>query len=138
MPIEDGEAEEVTILQIRAKLFALQSKETGWKERGVGTLKVNVHRDTMDFWPSGQFTPGSFDPSTMKSEDAPVARLVMRQENTHRVILNTIIYKALEFKDKPSTTGAQMFFTAMEGDAEPKPIQMLLKACFNLHLPRNV
>jgi DEAD/DEAH box helicase domain-containing protein len=51
----------------------------------------------------------------------------MRQENTHRVILNTIIVRAMEFKPKPATSTAQILFTAFEGDKEPKPINMLLK-----------
>jgi hypothetical protein len=33
----------------------------------------------------------------------------------------------MEFKDKPSTTAAQIIFTAFEGEKEPKPIQMLLR-----------
>lgn len=53
----------------------------------------------------------------------------MRQENTHRVVLNTIIVRAMEFKDKPGTTAAQILFTAFEGEKELKPINMLLKVC---------
>ena len=81
---------------------------------------------------NGQPVPGSFDASGLEEEDADpsapqVARLIMRQENTHRVILNTIIVRAMEFKPKPSTSSAQILFTAFEGDKEPKPINMLLK-----------
>lgn len=81
---------------------------------------------------NGQTLPGSFDASGLEDEDpdpnAPqVARLIMRQENTHRVILNTIIVRAMEFKPKPSASTAQILFTAFEGDKEPKPINMLLK-----------
>jgi hypothetical protein len=75
---------------------------------------------------------GSFDPSGLEDEDADpnapqVARLIMRQENTHRVVLNTVIVRAMEFKPKPSASTAQILFTAFEGDKEPKPINMLLK-----------
>ena len=118
---------------MRVKLFALESKETGWKERGVGTLKINVPEPCVSFDDNGVPIPGSFDISGLEGEDgddssAPrVPRLIMRQENTHRVILNTILVRAMEFKDKPSTTGAQILFTAFEGDKEPKPINMLLK-----------
>ena len=131
--VEDGESGEATLLQIRAKLFALDSKEKGWKERGVGTLKVNVPECCATFDENGAPIPGSFDVSGFEDEDegdikAPkVPRLIMRQENTHRVILNTILVKAMEFKDKPSTSGAQILFTAFEGEKEPKPINMLLK-----------
>ena len=131
--IEDGESGEATLLQIRAKLFALDSKEKGWKERGVGTLKINVPETCASFEENGAPIPGSFDISGVEDEDegdvtaSKVPRLIMRQENTHRVILNTILVRAMEFKDKPSTSGAQILFTAFEGDREPKPINMLLK-----------
>jgi hypothetical protein len=131
--IEDGESGEATLLQMRAKLFAIDSKEAGWKERGVGTLKVNVPKSCASFDENEAAIPGSFDASGLEDEDedptAPrVARLIMRQENTHRVVLNTVIVRAMEFKDKPSNSSAQILFTAFEGDKEPKPINMLLKA----------
>jgi hypothetical protein len=130
--IEDGESGEATLVQLRAKLFALDNKELGWKERGVGTLKINVPKLCASYDENGVPIPGSFDVSGFdcyeEDDDTPkVPRLVMRQENTHRVILNTIIVKALEFKDKPSTNTAQIMFTAFEGDQELKPVNMLLK-----------
>jgi hypothetical protein len=139
VPIEDGESGEATLLQIRAKLFAIESKEAGWKERGVGTLKINVPRSCANFDDHGVAIPGSFDASGLEDEEeadknAPkVARLIMRQENTHRVVLNTIILKAMKFEDKPSTNTAQILFTAFEGTTEAKPINMLLKvSCLSL------
>ncbi len=131
--IDDGEAGEVSLLQFRAKLFALESKEAGWKERGVGTLKVNVPKACASFDDDGHPIPGSFDASGLEDEDADskgprVTRLIMRQENTHRVILNTILVPAMEFRDKPSASSAQILFTAFEGEKEPKPINLLLKA----------
>ena len=122
--IDDGEAEEATILQIRAKLFAMGSKEAGWKERGVGTLKINAPKACVDIDDNGHTIPGSFDSSMLEGHSV---RLVMRQENTHRVILNTVVLKAMEFKPKPSTTSAQVLFTAFEGEVEAKPINMILK-----------
>ncbi|TAQ89987.1 hypothetical protein B7494_g1687 [Chlorociboria aeruginascens] len=132
VPVEDGEAGEATLLQMRAKLFALTSKETGWKERGVGTLKINVPKPCASFDENGLAIPGSFAASGLEDVDesstsSRVPRLIMRQENTHRVILNTIIVRAMEFKDKPAQTTAQIIFTAFEGETEPKPISMLLK-----------
>ncbi|KAH8659160.1 hypothetical protein BGZ60DRAFT_456620 [Tricladium varicosporioides] len=129
VPIEDGESGETTLLQLRAKLFALDSKEAGWKERGVGTLKINVPTPCAGFDENGVPVPGSFDASGLEDLDedsnAPrVPRLIMRQENTHRVILNTIIVRAMEFNDKPSTNTAQILFTGFEGE---KPTNMLLK-----------
>jgi hypothetical protein len=130
--VEDGESGEATLLQMRVKLFALDSKEKGWKERGVGTLKINVPEACVSFDDNGVPIPGSFDISGLEDDGEEsttprVPRLIMRQENTHRVILNTILVRAMDFKDKPSTTGAQILFTAFEGEKEPKPINMLLK-----------
>lgn len=131
--VEDGESGEVTLLQIRAKLFALGSKEVGWKERGVGSLKINVPSSCVSFDENQHPLPGSFDLSGLNDEEDEgitgprVPRLIMRQENTHRVILNTVVVRAMEFKDKASNTAAQIIFTAFEGEKEPKPIQMLLK-----------
>ena len=117
---------------MRAKLFAIESKEAGWKERGVGTLKINVPKSCASYDENGLPISGSFDTSELDDEDeessgSRVARLIMRQENTHRVILNTVIVRAMKFEDKPSTSSAQILFTAFEGDIEPKPINMLLK-----------
>ncbi|PBP17163.1 dead deah box DNA helicase [Diplocarpon rosae] len=130
--VADGEAGEATLLQLRAKLFALESKEAGWKERGVGTLKINVPKSCVSYDDYGVPQPGSFDLSGLEDDEAGsggprVARLIMRQENTHRVVLNTAIVRAMEFKDKPSNSTAQIIFTAFEGDKEPKPVNMLLK-----------
>ncbi|PQE31192.1 DEAD DEAH box helicase protein [Rutstroemia sp. NJR-2017a WRK4] len=122
--IDDGEADEITLLQVRAKLFALGSKEVGWKERGVGTLKINAPKACVEFDDNGHSISGSFDSSALEGRSV---RLIMRQENTHRVILNTVVFKAMEFKPKPSTNSAQILFTAFEGDSDPKPINMLLK-----------
>ncbi|KAH8804736.1 hypothetical protein F5884DRAFT_678414 [Xylogone sp. PMI_703] len=133
--VDDGEAGEATMLQVRAKLFVLDSKEVGWKERGVGTLKINVPRACAEFDDNGAVIPGSFDASGLEEEDEEsstgprVPRLILRQENTHRVILNTIIVRAMEFKDKPSSSGTQIMFTAFEGD---KPLNVLVKVILTL------
>lgn len=128
-PVDDGEAGEATLLQLRGKLYTLESKETGWKERGVGTLKVNVNKSCVEMGENGQPIPDSLDFSTMDdNENVPAARLIMRQENTHRVILNTIIVQAMGFQQKPSSaTAVQILFTAFEGEKESKPANMLLK-----------
>ena len=41
--VTTGEEEEDTIHQVRGKLFSL-ADSTQWKERGTGTLKLNVRR----------------------------------------------------------------------------------------------
>ena len=37
-----GEEDEETIHQVRGKLYALQGSQ--WKEKGTGTLKLNINR----------------------------------------------------------------------------------------------
>ena len=95
-------------------------------------MKINVPKTCVSMDYSGHPIPGSFDPSGLDDDDetAPkVPRLILRQENTHRVILNTALLKAMKFQDKQATSTAQIFFTAIEGDKEPKPVNMLLKVC---------
>jgi hypothetical protein len=79
--IEDGESGEATLVQLRAKLFALDNKEAGWKERGVGTLKINVPKLCASYDENGVPIPGSFDVSGFdcyeEDDDTPkVPRLV--------------------------------------------------------------
>jgi Ran-binding protein 3 len=45
IPVPTGEEEESTVYQTRVKLFALDDEVAGWKERGVGSLKLNKRRD---------------------------------------------------------------------------------------------
>jgi len=135
--VDDGESHEATLLQVRSKLYAVESKEVGWKERGVGNLKINVPKSCVTFDEDGQAIPNSFDASLLYENSDPsaprVARLIMRQENTHRVILNTMIISAAEFMDSRATTSraqsttAHILFTAFEGEKEARPINMLLK-----------
>jgi RanBP1 domain len=43
LSVMTGEEEEDTVHQVRGKLFSL-ADSTQWKERGTGTLKLNVRR----------------------------------------------------------------------------------------------
>ncbi|GJJ11182.1 hypothetical protein Clacol_005414 [Clathrus columnatus] len=67
-----GEEDEYTEFQVRAKLFMLDPTAT-WKERGIGTLKLNVNERT------GR------------------PRLVLRTDGVHRVILNSYLFKGMGF-----------------------------------------
>ncbi|KAF8579940.1 hypothetical protein K439DRAFT_1663031 [Ramaria rubella] len=69
--VTTGEEEERTEHQVRAKLFALE--DGLWKERGVGTLKLNVHKKT------GR------------------ARMVLRTDGVLRLVLNTSLFKGMNF-----------------------------------------
>ncbi|KEY70865.1 hypothetical protein S7711_00711 [Stachybotrys chartarum IBT 7711] len=135
--VNDGEAGESTILSVRAKMFHLD-KEAGWKERGAGMLKINVPSACVEFDSSDTPVPGSFDASGLSAETedednktahAKVVRLLMRQDQTHRVILNTAILPAMKFTEKASLKSVGILFTAFEGsDAKPVSITMRMSA----------
>lgn len=132
--VNDGEAGEATITSVRAKVFYLD-KEAGWKERGSGMLKINVPEVCVEFDDSGSPIPGSFDASGLELDDVAeggnaggpkVARLILRQDQTHRVILNTAILPAMKFQEKASLKSVGILFTAFEG-AEAKPVNITVR-----------
>ncbi|SPO28374.1 related to YRB2 - Ran-GTPase-binding protein involved in nuclear protein export [Ustilago trichophora] len=69
-----GEEDEESIHSIRAKLYTM-AQDQSWKERGTGTLRVNVAK---------------------KSSDKRPARLVMRADGVLRVILNVSLFKGMK------------------------------------------
>lgn len=93
-------------------------------------LKINVPRSCVEFDDSNVVVPGSFDASGLDDDDsdkaAPkVVRLLMRQDQTHRVILNTAIISAMKFQEKTSLKSTSVLFTAFEGDsAQPLLVTM--------------
>jgi hypothetical protein len=129
--IESGEEGEATLLQCRAKLFTMSDKQ--WKEAGVGALKLNVPKYCVDYDSHGEPILGTFDPSGRDEdaeEDEPVsvfARLIMRQDNTHRVVLNTPIIKGLQFDEKPGAVASNRVSIIFTGFAEGIHKPMLLK-----------
>ena len=114
-------------------MFHLE-KVDGWKERGAGMLKINVPQSCVEFDDSGVPIPGTFDASGLEdvendaeagSEGPKICRLIMRQDQTHRIILNTAILPAMEFQEKASLKSVGILFTAFEGeDAKPVSITM--------------
>lgn len=72
--VTTGEENDKELFRTRVKLYTLESAENGsrWKERGVGSLKLNMNTKT----------------------DKP--RLLMRTEATLRVVLNTPVFKGFQ------------------------------------------
>ncbi|KAI8957644.1 hypothetical protein F5Y11DRAFT_76472 [Daldinia sp. FL1419] len=125
--VDDGEAGEATILQVRAKIFHLDKATSSWKERGAGNLKINVPLACVDIdEETGGAVPGSFDASSLDSSDGKVVRLVMRQDSTHRVILNTVIIPAMHFQEKSTAKATYVLFTAIEGEGA---VSVQVKVC---------
>ncbi|KAL1879429.1 hypothetical protein VTK73DRAFT_6961 [Phialemonium thermophilum] len=127
--VDDGEAGEVTLLQVRAKMFQME-KGTGWKERGTGMLKINVPESTVDFDDDGNPLPESFDASVLEAGDSDTevkgaknVRLIMRQDHTLRVILNSIVLPAMKFELSKKLKATLVLFTAFD-NGEVKQVQM--------------
>jgi Ran-binding protein 3 len=101
-----GEEEERTEFNNRAKLyyFGLVDGVKQWRERGSGVLRLNVKK-----------------PSTDEPDAQPQARLIMRAEGSHRVVLNTIVKKELKFGDPkggPPQGGSLLFMGTIPGVEE--------------------
>ncbi|KAH6690472.1 hypothetical protein F5X68DRAFT_166551 [Plectosphaerella plurivora] len=131
--LDDGESGETTILAVRVKLYALE-KDHGWRERGSGMLKINVPESCVQY-EDGVPVPGTFDASGLDEDDdeeagqsqgPKVVRLIMRQDSTHRMLLNTVVLPAINFQEKNSLKSSGILFTAFEGDGKPVSVQAKL------------
>lgn len=123
--VDDGEGQEVTLFSVRAKMY-LMEKGVGWKERGGGMLKINAPKSTVDFDGNGVPDPSSFDASVLADEDDDKlkhVRLIMRQDHTLRVILNTILLPGMKFQVTNRLKTSTVLFTAFEGGV-PRQVQM--------------
>lgn len=135
--MDDGEAGEATIFLARAKVYHLDKESGAWKERGAGILKVNVPEATIDFDQSGAALTASFDASMLDAGDSDsktpkVVRLIMRQDHTLRVVINTAVLAGTEFVRREMMKAVGFLFTALEGpDARPVTLQVKVCAVFS-------
>lgn len=67
---------------MRGKLFEFTGND--WAERGLGLFKLNLARTT---------------PEGTEENQKPKARFIMHQQLTGRVVLNTRIFKEMNFSD---------------------------------------
>ncbi|KAI1356450.1 hypothetical protein F5Y01DRAFT_77898 [Xylaria sp. FL0043] len=114
--VDDGEAGEATIMQVRARLYNLDKASASWKERGAGNLKINVPVACVCTDRNGAPIPGTFDGSLLEESKSKVVRLVMRQDSTHRVILNTAIIPSMKFQETSRLKATYILFTAIEDE----------------------
>ncbi|KAI9830673.1 MAG: hypothetical protein M1826_004502 [Phylliscum demangeonii] len=136
--VETGEEGEENLFQARAKLYFFQTNGTvkAWKERGFGILKLNVTApppekrkfdDLDDYEDLDDEDPSAIErASASKSDGEPAtkrARLLMRSEAVHKVILNTQVYKGMMF-GKEAPTDRVVRFTAIEEDDQPTQLQL--------------
>lgn len=100
--IETGEEGEKTIFACKAKLFSFAAGE--WKERGLGTFKVNA-RDV---------------------NGKQVGRMIMRADGALRVMLNSPVFEGMNYGDakNKAPTNKQIFLASTE---EGRTVPLLLR-----------
>lgn len=109
---ETGEEDEEVVIKCRAKLYYFENRE--WKERGVGDLKINVRFELKE---------GS-DEETPQLERK--ARIIMRTEHVHRVVLNTPIFKGMKVGNQSGDEPNGKFLN-LAGMENGKPALFMLK-----------
>ena len=128
--VETGEEDEETIFSARAKLYHFEKE---WKERGTGVIKVNVRQEKAS-------KPPTQDDEEQPEKDLEAgdeedeagelkARVIMRSDGVHRVILNSPVFKDMSVGDtdgKEPTNTKTMFLTGMD-DGKPRLFQ--IKVC---------
>ncbi|EXJ80970.1 hypothetical protein A1O3_07258 [Capronia epimyces CBS 606.96] len=139
--LETGEEGEETIFQCRAKLYHFDKE---WKERGVGVLKVNIRYESKSIDGEAEAEAENDDSETgsnpKESEEEDVesggqaafstverrARLIMRTDGVHRVVLNTPVFKDMTVgtHDGQEPSGKTMHLTGLE---EGKPTFFQIK-----------
>lgn len=109
--VETGEEDETTDFSSRAKLYNFTANAEGkkeWRERGLGVLRLNVKKLEDD-------------------DEKAKARLLMRADGSHRVVLNTPIMKDMKFGTPtggPPQGGYMLFMGTIEGSTGLELLQV--------------
>jgi len=101
--LEENEEE---LFKMRAKLYRFSSEkdESGWKERGVGEMKIMKHK-----------AKGTF-------------RIVMRRDKTLKLCANHAIIEGMEIKQHMGNEKALIWNTTSDyADGEPKPEMLCIR-----------
>ncbi|KAJ5637006.1 hypothetical protein N7490_006885 [Penicillium lividum] len=101
--VQTGEEDEETVFSCKAKLFHFSNKE--WKERGIGTFKVNVRQN---------------------DDGKPTGRMIMRADGAMRVMLNSPIFKGMNYGDAKNEApiNKQILLATLE---EGRTVPLLLR-----------
>ncbi|KAK4939993.1 hypothetical protein LTR10_019845 [Elasticomyces elasticus] len=127
--VETGEEGEETILTCRAKLYHFEKE---WKERGVGVLKINIRYENRavgdeasDEKPEDEEDEESGAQADFTGVERK-ARLIMRTDGVHRLVLNTPVFKDMNVgtHDGQEPSGKTMHLTGLE---EGKPTGYQIK-----------
>ncbi|KAJ5571121.1 hypothetical protein N7535_004781 [Penicillium sp. DV-2018c] len=101
--VETGEENESTEFVAKGKLYYFDDKK--WKERGVGTFKVN----------SKSGDDGKFS-----------ARMIMRADGAHRVMLNSALWSTMPFGVKDARPTSRDIYLASKEDAKVSTLLLRL------------
>ncbi|KAJ5143777.1 uncharacterized protein N7515_002564 [Penicillium bovifimosum] len=100
--VETGEENETTEFTAKGKLYYFDDKK--WKERGAGTFKVNS-----------------------KSDEGKVsARMIMRADGAHRVMLNSALWSTMPFGVKGARPTSRDIYLASKEDAKVSTLLLRL------------
>ncbi|ODV94268.1 hypothetical protein PACTADRAFT_76892 [Pachysolen tannophilus NRRL Y-2460] len=109
--ISTGEEEDESLFSTKAKLYSLDLTNVaeGWKERGIGILRVNKLKNTTE-------------------NINYKARIIMRADVILKVILNVPITKKFEiFEGMESSLASEKFIRISSIDENKKPVQYAIK-----------
>lgn len=131
--VATGEEEEDTIFTCRAKLYHFEKE---WKERGVGVFKINIRyeRKALGDTSEDEKNEGEKDVEAGEKDDFSTverkARIIMRTDGVHRLVLNTPVFKDMNVgtHDGKEPTGRTMHLTGLE---EGKPTGYQIKVTLN-------
>lgn len=121
LTVDTGEEGEETHFSARARLYFF-SKDGGWKERGTGTFKINIRMDDDSI---NEESSVDVEAQAESATGRRKARLLMRADATHRVILNTPVFRGMRFgaPDGTEPTGKIMHLQSLE-ESKPVPLQI--------------
>lgn len=108
--VTTGEEDEDTIYQTKAKLLVLDAASGNWKERGVGTFRINMKEE--------------------ETKKVLQTRLVMRTDSVYRVILNLLLFQGMKvfiMQDKFVRFAGFETEVKEDGTSETKLVSFALK-----------
>ncbi|KAF2159354.1 hypothetical protein M409DRAFT_30232 [Zasmidium cellare ATCC 36951] len=121
--LETGEEDESTEFSSRAKLYTFAADQREWRERGFGVVRLNVRRLQPD------------------EDQKPKARLLMRAEGSHRVVLNTPVTKEIKYgthEGKKPTGGYFYFMGTIDGKPGLEVLQLKMRQENTLELYEHI
>ncbi|KAI9308926.1 hypothetical protein BJ944DRAFT_259379 [Cunninghamella echinulata] len=108
--VKTGEEDEDTVYHTKAKLLILDTKTNNWKERGSGTLHINVKE--------------------IEEKNTTQTRLIMRADSVYRLILNLLLFaemKVFIMQERFVRFAGFESEQKEDGTSEPKLVNYALK-----------